>query len=93
MVWAAIQGTRGGAYGPGRHGVHGRAPQLRRATEPRGREDSVAERVKGLAHTNRVESFWSMLTRAHKSTFHKLSARHLQRYLDEFAGRQEHPRR
>ena len=38
-------------------------------------------------HTNGVESFWSMLRRAHKGTFHKLSPKHLQRYVDEFAGR------
>ena len=38
-------------------------------------------------HTNGVESFWSMLKRAHKGTFHKLSAKHLQRYINEFAGR------
>ena len=38
-------------------------------------------------HTNGVESFWSMLKRAHKGTFHKLSAKHLQRYVAEFAGR------
>ena len=29
-----------------------------------------------------------MLKRAHKGTFHKLSAKHLQRYVNEFAGRQ-----
>ena len=28
-----------------------------------------------------------MLKRAHKGTFHKLSAKHLQRYVNEFAGR------
>ena len=38
-------------------------------------------------HTNGVESFWSMLKRAHKGTFHRLSAKHLQRYVNEFAGR------
>ena len=38
-------------------------------------------------HTNGVESFWSMLKRAHKGTFHRLSAKHLQRYVSEFAGR------
>ena len=48
---------------------------------------SVAEYVRGMAHTNGVESFWSMLKRAHKGTFHKLSAKHLQRYVNEFAGR------
>ena len=48
---------------------------------------SVAEYVRGMAHTNGVESFWSMLKRAHKGSFHKLSAKHLQRYVNEFAGR------
>ena len=38
-------------------------------------------------HTNGVESFWSMLKRAHKGTFHRLSAKHLQRYVNEFCGR------
>ena len=36
---------------------------------------SVSEYVDGMAHTNGIESFWSMLKRAHKGTFHKISAR------------------
>ena len=39
-------------------------------------------------HTNGIESFWSMLKRAHNGTFHRLSPKHLQRYVNEFAGRQ-----
>jgi transposase-like protein len=49
---------------------------------------SVGEYVRGMVHTNGVESFWSMLKRAHKGVYHKLSAKHLQRYVNEFAGRQ-----
>ena len=45
---------------------------------------SVAEYVRGLTHTNGVESFWSMLNRAHKGAFHKLSPKHLDRYVQEF---------
>ncbi len=41
----------------------------------------------GEVHTNGMESFWSMLKRAHKGTFHKMSAKHLNRYVREFAGR------
>ncbi|MCZ0935998.1 MAG: IS1595 family transposase [Gemmatimonadetes bacterium] len=53
---------------------------------------SAAEYVRYLAgetvHTNGVESFWSMLKRAHKGVYHRLSPKHLQRYVDTFAGRQ-----
>ena len=35
-----------------------------------------------------LASLWSMLKRAHKDTFHKLSPKHLQRYVDEFAANQ-----
>ena len=49
---------------------------------------SLSEYVKGDIHTNGIESLWSMLKRAHKGTFHKLSPKHLDRYVQEFAGRQ-----
>ena len=48
---------------------------------------SICEYVRGQAHTNGVESFWSMLKRAHKGTFHKMSPKHLNRYVQEFAGK------
>jgi transposase-like protein len=48
---------------------------------------SHMEYVRGPVHTNGVESFWSMLKRAHVGTFHRLSAQHLHRYVGEFAGR------
>lgn len=48
---------------------------------------SAGQYVDGQIHTNGVESFWSMLKRAHKGTFHKMSVKHLQRYVNEFAGR------
>ena len=67
------------------------------STVYRGRENheavkhSIGEYVRYLegetVHTNGVESFWSMLKRAHKGTFHRLSAKHLQRYVNEFCGR------
>ena len=48
---------------------------------------SVGEYVDGMAHTNGIESFWAMLKRAHKGVYHRISPKHLQRYVDEFAGR------
>ena len=48
---------------------------------------SRQEYVRGECHTNGVESFWSLLKRAHMGTFHRLSQRHLDRYVAEFSGR------
>ena len=48
---------------------------------------SVMEFVRGEIHTNGIESFWSMLKRAHKGVFHKMSPKHLNRYVQEFAGK------
>ena len=45
---------------------------------------SAGEYVKKMAHVNGIESFWATLKRAHKGTFHKLSPKHLDRYLREF---------
>ena len=48
----------------------------------------AGEYVNEQAHVNGVESFWSMLKRGYHGTFHHFSAKHLQRYADEFATRQ-----
>lgn len=48
---------------------------------------SVGEYVRGMAHTNGVESFWALLKRGYHGTFHVMSAEHLPRYVDEFANR------
>ncbi len=47
----------------------------------------VGEYVNGMVHTNGIESFWAMLKRGYKGTYHKMSAKHLSRYVIEFAGR------
>ena len=47
----------------------------------------VSEYVREQAHTNGMESFWSMLKRGYQGTYHKMSAKHLDRYVTEFSGR------
>ena len=43
--------------------------------------------VRGKAHANGVESSSAVLKRAHKGVFHKIRAKHLNRYVTEFAGK------
>ena len=45
--------------------------------------------VSGKAHTNGMESFWSLFKRASVGTFHKLSPKHLNRYVQEFAAKND----
>ena len=47
---------------------------------------SVGEYVRGQAHVNDMESFWSMVRRGYDGTFHHISEEHLRRYINEFAG-------
>lgn len=48
---------------------------------------SAGDYVRGQAGTQGIEAFWSILKRAHKGTYHYMSPKHLQRYVDELAGR------
>ena len=60
-----------------------------------GKHDTIAhyvEHARGNAHTNYVESAWSLLKRAVYGVFHHVSAKHLQDYLDEFSFRYSHRR-
>ena len=43
--------------------------------------------VREQASTNALQSFWSMLRRSYRGTFHYISPKHLQRYIDEFSAR------
>ncbi len=49
---------------------------------------SAGEYVKGIVHTNGIESFWSLLKRGYVGVFHYMSVKHLFRYVNEFAGRE-----
>jgi transposase-like protein len=48
---------------------------------------SAKEHVRGDIHTNGIENVWSLLKRSVTDTYHKLSIKHLDAYLDELEWR------
>lgn len=48
---------------------------------------SARQYVVGNVHTNTIESFWNVLKRGLNGIYHQVSDKHLERYLDEYAGR------
>lgn len=48
---------------------------------------SRLEYVRGTAHTNTIEGYWSQLKRSIDGTYHSVSPKYLQQYLDEFSFR------
>ena len=50
----------------------------------------VSEYVRGMAHTNGMESHWAMLKRGYDGVYHHMSEKHLDRYVVEFEGRHNH---
>jgi len=48
---------------------------------------SADEWVRGNVHTNSVEGIWSLLKRSIVGSYHKVSAKHLDAYLDELEWR------
>ena len=44
----------------------------------------IGQWVDGMAHTNGLESFWSLMKRGYHSTYHEMAAKHLNRYVREF---------
>jgi transposase-like protein len=48
---------------------------------------SDKEWVRGECHTQGIDSFWGLLKRGVIGTFHQISVKHLDRYIQEFAFR------
>ena len=48
---------------------------------------SSGKYVRGTVHTNTIEGFWSQLKRSLSGTYHAVSPKYLQAYVDEFAYR------
>lgn len=46
---------------------------------------SAGEHIRGMAHTNCIESFWTLLKRGYYGIYHYISQKHLHRYFNEFA--------
>ena len=63
--------------------AYGGMPEFKRGTV----NHSLGEYVRGLAHTNGLESFRSLFKRGLYGTYHHMSVQHLGRYVNEFAGR------
>ncbi|MYD57375.1 MAG: IS1595 family transposase, partial [Rhodothermaceae bacterium] len=59
---------------------------LRRAAHDTVKHSS-GQYVRGDVHINGMESLWALLKRGYYGTYHHMSPKHLQRYVDEFVGR------
>ncbi len=51
---------------------------------------SALEYVRGIAHTNTIEGFWSQLKRSIDGSYHAVSPKYLQSYVNEFVFRYNH---
>ena len=49
---------------------------------------ALGEYVRGKVHTNSIESFWSLMKRGYVGVFHYMSDKHIARYVEEFAARE-----
>jgi transposase-like protein len=50
-------------------------------------QHSKKQWVDGNCHTNTIEGFWAVMKRGIHGIYHQISAKHLQRYCDEFSYR------
>jgi len=48
---------------------------------------SVGEYVQDQAHTNGLESFWAPMKRGYQGVYHKMSPKHLDKYVSEYSNR------
>ncbi|MCY3727959.1 MAG: IS1595 family transposase [Nitrospira sp.] len=86
-LWTEIQKTvkKGSTLYTDDHGAY-RGIE-RKSYQHEALNHSANEYVKGMAHTNGIESVWAILKRGLNGTFHHVSVKHLDRYVNEFAFR------
>lgn len=51
---------------------------------------SAGQYIRGSVHTQTIDGFWSQFKRSVNGTYHSVSPKHLQTYLDEFCFRYDH---
>ena len=68
--------------------VRGYLPLSKMGYGPSAVKHSMGEYVDGMAHTNVMESFWSLLKRGYHGTYHQMSHELLHRNVAEFRHRQ-----
>ncbi|OHA59617.1 MAG: hypothetical protein A2589_02025 [Candidatus Vogelbacteria bacterium RIFOXYD1_FULL_46_19] len=66
--------------------VYAKLPKLG-YTRPKGPKHGKKHWVFNDSHTNTIEGFWGQLKRSIRGTYHFVSEKHLQAYVDEFAFR------
>ena len=60
------------------------------ASSPEELAEEAEEYVRGVVHTQNIESFWSLLKRGVVGNFHQVSRKYLPLYLAEFTFRHNH---
>ena len=86
-LWTEIQKTveKGSTLYTDDHGAYRKIE--RKGYQHEALNHSANEYVRGKAHTNGIESVWSLLKRGLTGTFHHVSVKHLDRYVGEFTFR------
>lgn len=86
-LWTEIQKTvkKGSTLYTDDHGAYRQIE--RKGYRHEALNHSANEYVKGMAHTNGIESVWAVLKRGLDGTFHHVSRKHLDRYVNEFTFR------
>ena len=86
-LWTEIQKTveKGSTLYTDDHGAYRQIE--RKGYQHEALNHSANEYVKGMAHTNGIESVWAVLKRGLIGTFHHVSVKHLDRYVGEFTFR------
>lgn len=65
--------------------MHGNLPHHKAVSHSNG--EYVRYEDGHCIHTNGIESLWALMRRGYHGTYHKMSPKHLDRYVAEFSGR------